>query len=259
MHTAAERGFAAAASIYRRGRPDYPRELLGWLRDDLHLGPGRRAIDLGAGTGKFTRLLVETQAEILAIEPVDAMRAELAAELQGVRSLSGTAQRMPTPDASVDTVLCAQSFHWFASIAALAEIHRVLRPGGMLGLVWNVRDESVSWVAALSALLTPHEGDAPRFQSGQWRGAFASGLFTDLIETRFTHRHVGSPREVILERCLSVSFIAALPLEARTRFAGQLEHLVATHPELAGRAVIELPYVTRAFRCTRLSGAGGIV
>jgi hypothetical protein len=89
-------------------------------------------------------------------------------------------------------------------------------------------------VAAAATQLTPHEGDAPRFHSGEWQSAFDSGLFTGLIESRFTHRHVGSPHDVILERCMSVSFIAALPVEARTRLANQLEQLIATHGEPAG-------------------------
>jgi len=143
IRSVARAGFGAAAQTYGRGRPDYPDEIVGWLRQSLEMGPGKTAIDLGAGTGKFTKVLIQTQATVIAVEPVDAMRAELAKDLPGVRTLDGTAQSMTFGDAMCDAVVCAQAFHWFATEAVLAEIHRVLRPGGKLGLVWNVRDESV--------------------------------------------------------------------------------------------------------------------
>ncbi len=179
------------------------------------------------------------------------MRAELAAALPGVTSAAGTAQHIPVASESVDAVLCAQSFHWFANTAALQEIHRVLRPGAMLGLVWNVRDESVDWVAATTRLIAPYEGDAPRFHTGAWRMPFDGTLFGDLIETQFKHRHVGPTREVVLDRVMSVSFIAALASDEKAKIAGKLEVLMATHPDLKGRPMIEMPYRTRAFYCTR--------
>jgi hypothetical protein len=126
-----------------------------------------------------------------------------------------------------------------------------LRPGARLGLLWNVRDESVGWVAAISALLTPYEGDVPRFRTGAWRRAFQGGLFSDLIETRFSHHHVGTLDEVIMNRFMSVSFIAALAPDERARVASELASLAATHPDIAGREIIDMPYVTQAFYCTR--------
>jgi SAM-dependent methyltransferase len=119
--------------------------------------------DVGAGTGKFTPLLAATGADVIAIEPVDAMRAQIVARQPTVRALPGTAQALGLPGASLDAIVCAQAFHWFADRAALDEFARVLKPGARLGLVWNVRDESVDWVAALTRIMTPYEGDAPRF------------------------------------------------------------------------------------------------
>ncbi len=149
VHHAAAQGFGAAAEAYQRARPDYPAVLADWLHDELDLAPGRVVVDLGAGTGKFTPFLRATGARVVAVEPVEAMRAALVAAHPDVEALAGEAERLPLADASVDAIVCAQSFHWFARPAALAEMRRVLKPGGALGLVWNVRDARVAWVATL--------------------------------------------------------------------------------------------------------------
>jgi SAM-dependent methyltransferase len=251
VHPMAQSGYSEGAGAYERGRPDYPRELLSWLRHSLRLGQGRGALDLGAGTGKFTRLLLETGAEVIAVEPVDAMRDALSAALPGVDVRPGTAQTIPAETASVDAVVCAQSFHWFARGEAVTEIHRVLRPGGRLGLVWNVRDETINWVAATTRMLRPYEGNAPRFHTGEWRQPFDGRLFTDLVETRFSYRHIGAAQEVIVDRFMSVSFIAALPPDQKAKIAAKLDTLIATHAGVKGRDIIEMPYLTRAFHCAR--------
>jgi SAM-dependent methyltransferase len=251
VHPSAAQGFSSAALTYVRGRPDYPAELLGWLGQDLGLQAGAVCADLGAGTGKFTRLLVRTGAEVVAVEPVAAMRDQLVAGVPGVRAVDGTAQAMPLADGSVDAVVCAQAFHWFADAAALAEIHRVLRPGGRLGLVWNVRDESVDWVAATAAIMAPYEGGTPRYHTGRWRLPFTGGLFTDLEETCFPYQHVGHPEEVIIDRTMSVSFIASLPEAARAEVEARLRALIAGHPALRDRDSVAYPYQTRAYRCVK--------
>ena len=133
IHTAAQLGFTNEAHTYARGRPEYPADLLPWLAQDMKLAPGKVAIDLGAGTGKFTKLLLQTGARVIAVEPVDAMRAQMATSLPRARAVAGSAEAMPLDDGSADAVLCAQAFHWFATEAALGEIHRVLKPGGQLG------------------------------------------------------------------------------------------------------------------------------
>ena len=249
---AATRGFAEAADTYARGRPDYPAQLEPWLQQALQLGPDRTVVDLGAGTGKFTPQLTRTGATVIAVEPVDAMRAQLAAAQPGVTALAGTAQAMPLASASVDAVVCAQAFHWFASREALAEIHRVLKPGGWLALVWNVRDESEDWVARLTDLMRPYEGDAPRFHTGQWRVPFDGRFFSAPELTAFPHQHRGTPDEVIVDRVMCVSFIAALPAPERAQVERQLREVIATHPVLRGRAEVAFPYRTEAYRCRRI-------
>jgi SAM-dependent methyltransferase len=251
VHHAAAAGFGAAAGAYQHARPDYPAALGDWLGDALGLAPGRVVVDLGAGTGKFTPLLSATGARVVAVEPVEAMRAELVAAHPDVEALAGEAERLPLADASVDAIVCAQSFHWFATPAALAEMRRALKPGGALGLVWNVRDARVAWVAALTTILDRHQGDAPRHESGRWRALFPAPGFSALSEHRFDHEHVGPPERVIVERALSVSFIAALPTDEQARVADEIRALIAATPSLAGRATVTFPYVTHAHACRR--------
>ena len=251
IHRAAQQGFSVEAETYTRGRPEYPAAMLPWLMQVMGIDAGSRAIDLGAGTGKFTKLLVQAGADVIAVEPVEAMRAQLASGLPQVRTLAGSAQAIPVDSVSADAVVCAQAFHWFATREALAEIHRVLKPGGRLGLVWNVRDESVDWVAAITKIITPYEGDAPRFHTGRWREPFPGSGFTELQETSFVHQHVGTAQEVILDRFLSVSFIAALPVQQKAKVAQELAALAASHPALRGRDTIVFPYRTQAFWCSR--------
>lgn len=180
VHASAQQGFSTQAVTYAQGRPDYPRQLTGWLTEALGVDAQSTVIDLGAGTGKFTRLLSTLAPTLIAVEPVQAMGAQLSKLLPDVRLVDGTADSMPLAAASADAVVCAQAFHWFSTQAALQEIHRVLKPEGRLGLVWNVRDESVAWVAAITAIITPYEGDTPRFHTGRWREAFTGELFPRL-------------------------------------------------------------------------------
>ncbi|WP_419795035.1 class I SAM-dependent methyltransferase [Pseudomonas palleroniana] len=253
VHGSAQQGFSTQAATYVQGRPDYPRQLIGWLGEALGVEPQSTVIDLGAGTGKFTRLLSTLTPALIAVEPIAAMAAQLVRSLPDVRLVEGTAESIPLGDATADAVVCAQAFHWFATQAALAQIHRVLKPGGRLGLVWNVRDESVDWVAAISAIITPYEGDTPRFHTGRWREAFTGKYFSAPELTCFPYQHVGSPQEVVMDRFLSVSFIAALPDAEKAKVRAQLQALIDTHPALQGRDSVAFPYQTQAYVCHRLS------
>lgn len=248
----AQLGYSSQASTYAKGRPSYPIELQAWLRDALDIRPGATVIDLGAGTGKFTRLLSSMESDVVAVEPVDAMRAEFAKDLPNIKVLKGTAESIPVESGTAQALICAQAFHWFANETALAEIHRVLKPNGRLGLVWNVRDESVDWVAAITDIITPYEGDTPRFHTGAWRLPFKGHYFSDPELTCFGHTHSGSAKEVIIDRILSVSFIAALPPSEKAKVTEQLQNLVQTHPSLRRRETIEFPYQTQAYLCRRL-------
>jgi SAM-dependent methyltransferase len=254
IHPAARHGYQSRAETYVSGRPDYPPEVAAWLTQTLGLGTGKAVLDLGAGSGKFTPNLIATGARVIAVEPVEAMRARLAAANPGVEALAGTAEAIPLPDTSVDAVICAQAFHWFANPAALAEIRRVLKPGDALGLIWNVRDESVPWVKALSAITDPYNREAaPRFNTGEWRALFPAPGFDAPAERWFDHAHVGSAEDVIVGRTLSVSFIAALPETEQEEVVARVRRLIAETPELTGHATVSFPYRTLAFSCRRVT------
>ncbi len=151
------RSFGAVADVYDRARPGYPGEALDWLLPPAPLGGPAdrplRVLDLGAGTGKLTRSLVARGVDVVAVEPTPGMRETFARVLPGVDVLDGTAESIPLPDGSLDAVLMAQAWHWVDPATAAPEVARVLRPGGRLGLLWNVRDAGVDWIARLDRLL----------------------------------------------------------------------------------------------------------
>jgi SAM-dependent methyltransferase len=247
VHRSALMGFARASYAYEQGRPGYPPEAVAQLTHELELRPGRVVLDLAAGTGKLTALLVGTGAEVVAVEPVAEMRAAIERALPGVAAYPGTAEEIPLETNSVDAVTAAQAFHWFRGDAALAEIHRVLRPGGGLGLVWNVRDPSVSWVAGLSEIIEPHGGDAPSFRTGVWREAFErTDLFEPLRYAEARHVHRLTP-EGVVARVASVSFVATLSQAERDGVLAQVRELLAAGPVTRGREEIALPYRTDVY------------
>jgi SAM-dependent methyltransferase len=247
LHDAAARGFASAADAYEAGRPTYPPKAVARLARELHLGVGRTVVDLAAGTGKLTALLVGTGSTVVAVEPVAEMRAVLEQALPDVAALAGTAEAIPLRSGTADTVTVGSAFHWFRGGEALREIHRVLRPGGGLGLLWNVRDTRVPWVDRLSEIMEPHRGDAPTHRSGAWRKAFEeSPLFGRLghAEVRHVHR---IPPEGVVARVASVSFVAALPEAEREQVLAEVRTLLATDPETRGREELGLPYRTDVY------------
>lgn len=135
--------YREGATNYVKGRPGYPPETEAWLRETMGINQNRKVLEVGAGTGKFIPPLRKTGAQITAVEPIAEMRDELQQAYPDVLVLDGAADSIPLPDASVDVVICAQAFHWFVTSAALADMARVLVRGGMLGLIWNGRDETI--------------------------------------------------------------------------------------------------------------------
>ena len=252
IHESAARGFALAPEAYERGRPTYPAEAIERLVHELGIAPGRRVLDLAAGTGKLTSRLAETGATIVAVEPVDAMRERLVQALPGVEALAGTAEAIPCADASIDAVAVGQAFHWFDGDVALAEIHRVLLRRGRLGLIWNIKDESVDWVRLLGEIIEPYRGETPKVASGAWKEAFErTRLFTPLERARFAFVHETDTATVIA-RVTSISFIAALPDAEVERVVAQVRELLAGHPDTRGRTIFPLRYRTGVYWCERV-------
>ena len=251
IHEAAARGFEAAVEHYDRGRPTYPEDAVSYLVRELGIGPGRDVLELGAGTGKLTELITGTGAHVTAVEPVSAMREALTKRCPGTTTLDGTAEEIPVADASADAVVAAQSFHWFDGERALPEIHRVLRPTGRLGLVWNIRDEASDWAERLTAIFDRLAGDGPRYRDMLWRAPFErTELFGPLHHQVAYHVHEVT-RAAFMDRVLSVSYVASAPEAERARVRAEVTQLLQTDPELRGREVIVMPYRTDVFWTTR--------
>ena len=252
-HQAAE-GFQAGAEDYERARPSYPAEAVAHLVGHTGLGPGRRLLDLAAGTGKLTRLLVPTGADVVAVEPVAGMREQLVAVLPDVVALDGTAEDIPAEDAAFDVLTAAQAVHWFDLPVALPEMARVLRPGGSLAVVFNVMDETVDWVRAYHRAIDTGRGlPFRRYVETDFGDAISEvggGRFTDLqrYECRWTLPY---DTEMLVDRAASVSVVASLEPEEKQGVLDDVRRLAATHPDLAGRPVIGFPYTTRVLRWTR--------
>jgi SAM-dependent methyltransferase len=221
VHESAAVGFERAAGAYERGRPDFPEDAIAFLIAELALDEGRTLLDLGAGTGKLTRLLVPSGARIVALEPVAAMRAGLAEAVPGAHAVAAVAEAIPFSQASVDAASAAQAFHWFDGDRALWELAYVLVPGGRLALIWNVRDERTSWVRSLSELIEPYRGDTPSHRSMRWLEAFGrTAAFERPERSSFPYGH-RCTRDQLVDRVLSISFIATLDDQARGRIAAE--------------------------------------
>jgi SAM-dependent methyltransferase len=250
---AAARGFEAGAEAYERGRPEYSTEAVERLARELLILPGTRVLDLAAGTGKLTRLLVPTGAEIVAVEPVAAMRDQLARAVPGVEILDGTAEAIPLPDGSVNAVTVGQAFHWFDGDRALAEIHRVLQPHGGLALIWQARDPVRPWMRQLEEIIDRADDGHPRFRTHEWRLAFdRSHLFGPLESADYATVQRGD-LETFVDRVASISYVAALPDEARAGVLSEVRELLTTDLEIAGAQVIELPYCVHLYWAFALS------
>jgi ubiquinone/menaquinone biosynthesis C-methylase UbiE len=252
IHEQASIGFQRAADAYERGRPEYPAAAMEHLLRILKIGPGTRVVELGAGTGKFTKALQATGAAVVAVEPVEAMRRKLGELLPELTVVDGTAEAIPLADASVDAVVAAQAFHWFRAEEALAEMHRVLKAGGGLGLVWNARDESSEWGRELTRIIEAHEGSTPRYKSFAWRAAFDKGeLFSPLEKAEFPHVQMLSP-QAIEDRVGSISFIAAMADAEREKVLAQVRELVQRQTGNRAESQIALPYRTDVYTCRRI-------
>jgi SAM-dependent methyltransferase len=245
IHRAAAEGFSRSAEAYERGRPGYPAEALELFLAPLRSGagpPGRATVlDLAAGTGALTRPLLEVGLEVIAVEPVAEMRAALPAS---ARAFEGTAEAIPLAPAEVDAVVVGQAFHWFDGDAALPEIHRVLRPEGLLALFWNRRVDEDPVNRAIDEIVDPHRAEVPTHRTDEWRAAFErTALFVPLAE----HEVANEQRldaDGMEARVGSISFIAALDEPQRKRV---LERARA----IAGEGTVTVPYRTEVLMWRR--------
>jgi SAM-dependent methyltransferase len=237
------RSFGGVADVYEASRPDYPADAVAWLvRDDQ-----RHVVDVGAGTGKLTRALVAEGRDVVAVDPSAEMLTVLRATVPSVETLIGTGERMPLPDESVDAVTFAQAWHWVEPPAASAEVGRVLKPGGTLGLIWNFRDERVDWVRELGVAM---HADGDQYTEGMDEDPNVHAPFG---EPERAHVEWTQPftRERLLDLVRSRSYFAVMSSEQQAHTIAAVGELIDTHPQTAGLTTIDLPYVTLAFRYVR--------
>ncbi|HTW43363.1 MAG TPA: methyltransferase domain-containing protein [Solirubrobacteraceae bacterium] len=226
LHPLAE-GFASVADSYDRGRPDYTPAAIGALMAELRLQPGSAVLDLAAGTGKLTRALLAADLDVLAVEPQGPLRDRLVANVGPERVREGLAEAIPLPSAAVDAVTVADAFHWFDQAAALAEIARVLVPGGGLAVIATVPDWSgASWAHEVGSLLAELRPEHPSFDGRPWQDAVrASNRWSEPRELHVTSTQPASP-ERVLDHVASISWMAALPEDERADAIAQVRVLV---------------------------------
>ena len=241
------RSFEQVAELYERARPEYPAEILTWLAERLDLRPGRTVLDLGAGTGKLTRALVATGAEVIALEPGDEMRGMLERAVPQARALAAGAESIPLTDDSVDAATAGQSFHWFRLDEAVPEIHRVLRSGAGLALVWNMRDQEDELqreVTSLIAPFVPPEREGARDSVAEFfrNEAFGNSALFQRFEEREARFAEELDADRLVERLSSTSFVASAPAPQRAELQRRLRELASAR---GGR--VQFRYRTEAF------------
>ena len=234
------RSFEDVADLYERVRPSYPEEAVDWLAERLRIDARSTVLDLGAGTGKLTRAFVRRAAHVIAVEPGPEMLAQLRRVVPHADAVIGAAEAIPLADDAVDAVVCGQSFHWFRTDEAVREISRVLRPGGGLGLIWNMRDPGDPLQEEISRLLEPvvPPGRPPIRASV---AAFVDRTFGEVARHTVPFEQTLDADELV-DRIFSISFVASAPQSQRSQLEQALRGLAA-----AGGGRIPFRYVTDAY------------
>jgi SAM-dependent methyltransferase len=252
VHEVAQHGFGTEAETYERSRPSYPPDAVAWLVDALRIAPGATVLDLAAGTGKLTRLLTPTGADVIAVEPVDGMRHALRAVLPETPVVGGSAEAIPIAGGALDALTVAQAFHWFDADAAFAEFARVLRPGGRVGIIWNARDRSVDWVDRLWSIMDRVEKRAPWRDHEHWRDSALGDRpgFGPMHDATFRHAQTLTP-DLVVDRFRGVSHVAVLPADQRDAVLAEVREVLATHPDTCGASELTIPYRLDGYWCER--------
>jgi len=227
------------AARYARYRPSYPDAAIDAVLDRLK---PERILDLGAGTGKLTSSLIGRAAEVVAVEPDHAMLAELSRTVSQARAMTGSAEQIPLPDSSVDVVVVGQAYHWFAHPSADHEMARVLRPGGVVGLLWNFPDRTVEWVTKVYR--------ATRDEARPWSFEaipLDADLFGDAAESRYPSVHALDGPDGLLNLAHTWSWVITRPAVEQAAVDLRLRAVIDEYPELQGE-IVTIPQQTTVLR-----------
>jgi SAM-dependent methyltransferase len=246
-------GFEGGAASYDRGRPAYNPAVIDAIVEALDVDAGARVLDLAAGTGLLSRPLLARGLDVVAVEPLGAMREVLARAIGAERARDGRAEAIPLPDGHIDAVVCGDAFHWFDGDRAAAELHRVLRPGAGLCVAFIApgwREDAPAWLSEAGALLEPlrrearhpHLAEVERCAALERHGGFAP---LDRREVRFADE---TDRDGVLAYFASISFVGALPARERETLLGRLTAVLDRHEVTAVRRpfVAELWFTRKA-------------
>jgi len=233
------KGFANGA-LYNAARPSYPAAAINYFVSKLRIEGGMHVLDLGAGTGIFSRQILPFVARLTAVDPSASMREALALSSPEIEVLEGSDVAIPLEDDSVDAVFVAQAFHWFDPPRALREIHRVLTRGGGLGMIWNERDESVEWVAAMSHAMQ-WDTKAPYKIGTDFSEVIGAGPFINVERMKFDNPQTIS-HDGLYQRVLSASYISVMEDHLRDDVMKDVAKVVEKLPD-----PVVLPHVTDVY------------
>lgn len=241
--------FGQAAGRYDRIRPTYPPEALRWALDGV--SDDSTVVDLGAGTGLLTRVLLGLGYDVVPVEPDAGMRAQLDAATPGTTAREGSAEALPVADGSLDAVVCGQAYHWFDRDKAHPELARAIRSGGVFAPIWNIRDESVPWVRQLSVITRQRADGTLNPASG--KSILSTGFgpeFGPVEREEFRHATTHTA-DSLVELVRSRSYYLTASPQDQAGIERAVHDLAEQHPDLAGKETFELPYVTVAYRARR--------
>jgi SAM-dependent methyltransferase len=246
--TGRARSFGTAADDYDRLRPAPAPEALRWLLPS----PDAAVLDLGAGTGLLSRALAaEGVTDLVAVEPDDAMRAVLTARSPGARAPAGTAEDIPLPDGTVDAVLVASAWHWFDPVRATAEVARVLRPGGVLGLMWTYYDPAEPWVDELRRIGGLDDGNAVPAVDADFVIELPAEAPFGAGEPRVFRRSTWMAADDVAAMIGTHSAVLTLPGPQRAEVIRRAREHVTRE---VGTDPVAVPFLTGAWRAFRTSG-----